>query len=316
MTSYPSKEYKLLEKIDKNCTRSINQWFIKTIGDDCAVRNTGDTPLLYSADTLVEGVHFRCDLMSLEEIGYKAAMVNISDIAAMGGTPDSMLIQLVFPKGTPDSDIIKLYNGLGAAVEEYNCPIVGGDLSQGPCWMIAVTITGCASKRVLYRSGAKVGDSVWVTGVPGLSAIGLEHLFAGEKDRANVAIDRHVAPTPRVELGLLLAKDLSVTAMLDISDGVAKEALTLAKESGVGMELMLPDIIAGQLTSEDPKEDPAHYFLHGGEDYELFFTAGEDFEPVDRTLFHKIGRVTEGHHVYFTDTKSRMEIVSGGWDHC
>lgn len=315
MSSYPSREYKLLSKIDKSCSKSINQWFIKTIGDDCAVRIAGSNTLLFSADTLVEDVHFRRDFMSLQEIGYKAAMVNISDIAAMGGTPDSLLIQLVFPQGTPESDVEALYEGLGLAVSEFNCPIVGGDLSKGPCWMIAVTITGRASERILYRDGAQVGDLVWVSGTPGLSALGLEKLFDGEKSRENCAIIKHVKPIPRIELGKILAKDSAVTSMLDISDGVAKEALTVAKESEVGMELFLPVDIKKVLNSEVPKSNPVEYFLNGGEDYELFFTASKEFVPPKGFELHKIGIVTEGHQLYFSDGGSKSEITAGGWDH-
>lgn len=315
MSSYPSKEYKLLEKIDKNCARSINQSFSKTIGDDCAIRKAGAEDLLFSADTLVEGVHFRLDLMSLKEVGYKAAMVNISDIAAMGGTPDSMLIQLVFPKGTSEEQVDELYTGLGDAVEEYNCPIVGGDLSQGPCWMIAVTITGRASERSLLRSNAEVGDGVWVTGTPGLSAIGLEKLFAGDTDRTNEAVVAHVRPRPQVKIGLNLAEDTRVHAMLDISDGVAKETLTVAKESGVGMELNLPEVVTGKLSAMNPHKTIDSYFLNGGEDYELLFTASPDFVPPSNGQFHKIGEVIAGHQVYFTDSSGRREIEAGGWDH-
>ncbi len=324
-TFYPSPEYHLIEKIHQSSLAHINQQFIKTIGDDCAVRKTNGEDHLYSGDTLVENIHFSLDLMSFEELGFKAMAVNVSDIAAMGATVDSFLIQLVFPKEQEgiQEDIVALYKGVEKAVKKWQAPVVGGDLSAGPCWMIAVTVVGKSRERVLYRDGAQVGDSIWVTGYPGRSGIGLslllEHGRAKAEQIEKEFVSAHLSPIPRTDLGIVLAKDSSVHAMLDISDGVGKEVKTVAKESGVGVIVSLPKEIEKKLhySKAHLPKSAKEYFLGGGEDYELLFTASREFTPpVSDVPFFKIGEVTNQKEVcLYKEESGELTPIDGGWDH-
>lgn len=318
--SVPSREYALIEEIQKECG-SAKRSYIKGIGDDCAVRNVSTSPTLISADTMVENVHFRLDLMSPEEVGYKAISSSVSDIYAMAGTGCSLIVQLVFPKSDKAEEQIRdLYRGIGRAVKQFDTPVVGGDIAAGPCWMIAVTVLGDAGSRILYRDGARPGDSIWVTGTPGLSGKGLDLLLKhGRKMAEEVdpeAVTAHVKPEPRKELPAWMENHSSITSLIDISDGVGKESLTVAKESGAGVIIELPESIASRLTEKNQTRSAEDLFLSGGEDYELLFTASPDFTPYfDSVVFTKIGIVTESRECLFIDSEGKTRDLFGGWDH-
>ncbi len=322
----PSQEYALIEKIKKRCGIPSKQYKL-AIGDDCAVRSKSDSDTLISTDTMVENVHFRLDLMTLEEVGFKAITSSISDIFAMGGTSESVFIQLVFPKSdSAESQIIELYDGIHDALTQFNCSVTGGDIASGPCWVIAVTVIGVAGERVLYRSDAQEGDSIWVTGTPGLSGLGLDLLLSEGRTRAEVinseAVRAHTTPLPRSSIMNYIQNSTEIHALIDISDGVGKEILTIGQESSLSAEIFLPESIMTMLEiSGDHKDSPLQVrspkelFLSGGEDYELLFTAENGFVPqFDGVPFTKIGVMTNKSNSYFIDGETREEL-SGGWDH-
>ncbi len=321
-SSVPSREYALINKIKNECGDAGNS-YIMGIGDDCAVRKPASSSTLISADTMVENVHFRLDLMSLKELGFKAVSSSISDIYAMGGTGCSLLIQLVFPKGDKaEEQIEELYRGVGEAVKFFNTPVVGGDIAQGPCWMIAVTVLGDSGRRVIYRNGAVRGDTIWVSGTPGLSGRGLDLMLKHGRTVAEGidagAVKAHIAPEPHLELMDYLQEHCSVTSLIDISDGVGKESLTIAEESGVGVIVKLPLPIRRRLDLSEELEcrSADELFLKGGEDYELLFTCSEKFVPEhDGVVFSKIGVVSESLQSYFVNGEGKTVDLTGGWDH-
>lgn len=217
------------------------------VGDDAAVLDDG---LLAAADVIVEGIDFLADTPRAD-VGWRAVAVNVSDIAAMGGRTQAVLVSVV---GPPSTDLAALYVGIDEACEAYACEVVGGDLSNGREMAVAVTALGRCDEGAgpVLRSGAQVGDVVWVSGPLGGAAA------RGYGDR----------PRPRADLGPLLAR-LGATAMIDVSDGLAQDLAHLCEASGVGAELELVPVAAGATEGQA---------LSGGDDYELLFTlpAGVD----------------------------------------
>ena len=257
------------------------------IGDDAAVLRAPAGPLLLAADTVVEGVHVDLAVLSVADMGWRALVRNVSDIAAMGGRPLHAVVTVVVPPGR-GGDLAALYDGIGDASAAYVCPVVGGDLTAGPALVVTVAITGTIDDggAPVLRSGARVGDTIFVTGPLGAAAASGWTLARPE---ARVAEGR------AARLG-------GATAMLDLSDGLGVDLRRLATASGVGV--IVEDVpVADGATLDDA--------VGGGEDYELVFTAG-DVDAV-RTAFAGlrepivIGRVTEGGDV--------VGLAEGGWEH-
>ena len=292
--SFPSFEHELLDSLKPYLNYHKSPRYPIAIGDDAAIRVCGAREkLILTVDTFVQNVHFNLASMTFEEVGYKAMAINLSDCAAMAAVPDGALVQIVFPKNQAVENIIsamkRLYKGLNEACRQWDFPIIGGNLSIGPCWMIDITLVGRAGKggRILFRSGAKHGDSLWVTGFPGESAAGLACLKkwgSGRRVPKQYAslVRRHVHPVPRIEIGRALGKNLQVHALIDISDGISKDSRTLAYENRLG--ILLDDepgcvsCLTRQLARHLNKEW-REWYLHGGEDYELLFAAAPDFDP-------------------------------------
>lgn len=334
MTSpeFPSQEYRIIERLKQYLNYTPDSRFPTGIGDDAVVRVCEKEQLILTADSFVENVHFSFGYMSPQEIGYKALVINLSDCAAMGAVPDSALVQVIFPdiqdKQAVESILLGIYEGMHKACVSWNFPIVGGNLSKGPAWIVAVSLTGRkeSSERILTRTGARKGDGVWVTGVCGKSAAGLSALK--KWGRKNVPgeyaglIRAHIQPVPRIHAGLQLSKDRAVHAVIDLSDGIAKECHTICYENSVGIALqpaegyLLPEMEQLSSLSGVAREE---WFLYGGEDYELLFTAAEDFNPRKYGDFdlYKIGSVTDcQNRVEFIDHDGNQMVVGKkAWDH-
>ncbi|KMQ52192.1 Thiamine-monophosphate kinase [Chitinispirillum alkaliphilum] len=337
MHPFPSAEYEIIEKIKSALSNSgDNPSYEEMIGDDAAVRVGSDREkLIITADVSVENVHFSTDYMTLEQIAYKAMVSNISDCAAMGAVPDSAVVQLVFPKHQEKtiSQIEKIYLGFSKATEKWKFPIVGGDISAGPVWVIAVTLMGRVPQggRVLKRKGIRPGDRLWVTGVPGRSSAGLAALnYYGPGAVPEMycsLLEAHISPAPRIEAAVLLASDKRVHAGMDLSDGLSKDVGTLCYENGIGF-LFETNYLqhCGEMVklAEELSRECAEWFYHGGEEYELLFAADETFNPDEKCYkelglkFISLGRFTpEYNGMMVRDSQNRLQVLTAeSYDHC
>jgi thiamine-monophosphate kinase len=334
--NYPSGEYKLLQSLLPFLNYKKSTRYPIGIGDDAAIRTTKNGErLVFTADTMVEGIHFSQKYMTFQEVGYKAMATNLSDLAAMGALPDGALVQLIFPSdNAPDripKKIRSLYKGLHEACLTWNFPIVGGNLSHGPCLIIDITLIGRTEKtdRLLLRKGVKKGDALWVTGFPGQSSAGLSALQKwGSLSRIprnyQPLVKKHIRPVPRIEIGKQLAQNAHVHAMIDVSDGIAKECHTLAFDNNLGIMLEPhPDMFHPlRALGTRLNRNPVDWFLYGGEDYELLFAASPRFNPAPfrksgDVALTKIGTFTspvKGVHLKL-QYGTIINVEKSGWDH-
>jgi thiamine-monophosphate kinase len=233
------------------------------IGDDAAVVAPPAGSLLLTADLVVAGVHADLGLVGVDDLGWKAMSVNVSDIAAMGGRP---LRALVSVAGPPATDLDGLYGGLSEAAERYRCPVVGGDLANAEVLVVSVAVTGTTGELpAVLRSGARAGDSLFVTGPLGASAAGLDALRSGRAADAPALAAAHRRPWARLEEGEA-ARLGGASAMIDVSDGLALDLDRLGAASGVGVSLAHVPVAEGATMAQA---------LGGGEDYELAFAAAD-----------------------------------------
>ncbi|MFQ5597861.1 MAG: thiamine-phosphate kinase [Nitrospiria bacterium] len=248
------------------------------MGDDAAaVSSPAGKLTLLTTDTLVEHVHFERSFSSFAHIGYKALAVNLSDIAAMGGTPRYFLVSLGVSGQTEMSDMDQLYRGIAKGAKEAGVDLVGGNtaLSENH-FFLTITLVGEVSKNeVLCRSGANEGDALFVTGVLGDAAAGLSLLENKQPGADSKLTGRYRRPRARVSEGRLLAKARIPSAMIDISDGLTADLAHLTKQSNVGAEIGVAAIpISRSLRRYSLQTgcDPLKFALYGGEDYELLFS--------------------------------------------
>ena len=279
-------EFKLIEHIRQRAP--VGGDVHRGIGDDAAVVTVPEGHhLLTSMDMLIEGVHFRRDWTSPEDLGHKAVAVNLSDLAAMGGIPRYLYLGLACPGSTCLEDIKAFLNRALAEAARYNVALVGGDTCRSPGpWIISVTVEGSTEAgRAVGRDGARPGDIIMVSGTLGDSAMAL-HLLENNRAPGKALSARHHRPTPRVELGRRLGKDRIATAMIDISDGLTGDLEHILQASQVDglieeQKLPLSDAFTHLAESEPALQDLA---LFGGEDYELLFTADPEHEAAALAL--------------------------------
>jgi thiamine-monophosphate kinase len=270
-------EFGVIKRIRKWMSSSDSA-LVQGIGDDVAVMEMGSRTLLATTDILIEGIHFERSWMDPYRLGKKSLAVNLSDIAAMGGTPKYFLISLGLPKHLPLSFISRFYIGLKETAKRYRVDLVGGNTSLSEKMMINICLLGEGRKKALiFRKGARVGNELFVSGTLGDSALGLKILQEeGLQGRPRPLIERHLSPCPRVELGRALAQHRCATAMIDVSDGLLADTRHIMEESGVGVmiwENCIPLSPSYRRTSPLYSKNPVHMALSGGEDYELLFTA-------------------------------------------
>ena len=309
--------------IDRLTQHSIyNSTYVKVgVGDDCAVYDTPrDVDQLVSTDMMVEGVHFSESTTAPFDVGYRLGAANISDIAAMGGTPRHMVVSIAVPKGRHTSYIEEVYQGLHDICAEYSVNIIGGDtVSTEGAFVISATVFGdVPTNQSVLRSGAQDGDAVFITNYLGLSYVGLHSLLEGSEDYP-VSRSVHQRPIPHVECGII-ARDLGATSMNDISDGLSSELNEIAKASQVTIyidESKLPIHPEVHAYCESHHMSPYFPMWTGGEDFQLVGTIpAEMVEHLPTEMFTIIGYVKAGNAQVVVDCDGQwVRVEPKGYNH-
>ena len=309
---------------------------IKGIGDDCAVIDRdGRHVWLLTLDTLIESVHFDCAFHPPELLGRKAVSVNVSDIGAMGGVPRFALLSVGMPPGFDPAWFQAFAQGLARACRDYGCLLIGGDTVASPQGLnFSLTLIGEAlGQQVVYRRGAQVGDTIWVSGPLGWAAAGLALLQRGigrDNEPFLPLMERHLNPRARAEFGALLAQSGLVHAMMDLSDGLATDLAHLCAASAVGAEVWAQQLPGQDLLAQAARltgDDPVHWAIGGGEDFELLFTASPEAATALMALGQQcnlqltaIGTIVAGGGVTLLrqggdGTVATEAVAFGGYDH-
>lgn len=330
-------EFGLIERI-RSQTKIKNPSTKMGIGDDAAVIEYDEQQLtVVSTDMLVEGIHFDLSFTPLKHLGYKAAVVNISDIAAMHAIPKQITVNLALSNRFSVEAVDEIYQGLATACEAYGVDLVGGDTTSSTSGLIiSVTAIGAAAaNEIAYRHGANENDIICVTGDLGAAYLGLQVLkrekeeylanpnMQPELKTFDYVVKRHLKPEARMDIVHEL-KEAAVkpTAMIDISDGLASELKHLSKASKVGINIHSDKIPIQEQSFEVAEEfnlDPTICALNGGEDYELLFAISqEDYEKVkyinDVTLIGYVTKKNEGVNM-ITKSGDVIPLTAQGWKH-
>jgi thiamine-monophosphate kinase len=278
-------EFELIDRLNARFAQLSPQAGTRLgMGDDAALVQSGDTLWAITTDSLIEGTHFTQAIWPATSVGHRALAVNLSDLAAMGATPQNVLLSLALRPELELSWFDDFLEGFARSCERYKVQVIGGNLSRSQQTMISVTAMGSVKQaHAKLRSGAKAGDLICVTGKLGDAGAGLEILLRSKKITANLErlVTRHLYPEPRVELGLFLAKSEFVHAMMDLSDGLAGDLPHLARASRLDAHIDLDKLPVSHEFVEYEKSQarsPQHSALRNGEDYELLFSISrEDF---------------------------------------
>lgn len=292
------------------------------IGDDCAVLPAGEGELLFSTDLLMEGVHFLRSESSPEDVGWKAAAVNLSDIAAMGGKPVATFLSIALPKDAQGEWAERFIEGYRQISSQYDVPLLGGDTTSSLRDIaVNVGILGrCQSGKRLMRSEAKVGETIYVTGPLGDSAAGLQAVLKGIRRSEDVKtlIERHKRPLPRVDAGVILIQSGKVGAMMDISDGIASDMRHIMKASKVGAVIALDRLpLSSELISVCAEQGWDRYWLStsGGEDFELLFTGPDGLENELDIKVYPVGKIVDGTELTWTVEGCAVDYDYMGYKH-
>lgn len=306
------------------------------IGDDAAVLDFKTQKTVLTTDLLIEGVHFDLSYVPLKHLGYKAVMVNLSDVYAMNATASQITISIAVSNRFPLEALEELYAGIGTAAKIYNVDVVGGDTTSSTTGLIiSVTAVGYANEEdLVYRSGAKENDLLVVTGDLGAAYMGLQILEREKQvfevnpnsqpdlDQYTYLIERQLKPEARKDIPeLLKALQVKPTSMIDISDGLSSEVIHLCTQSNVGVNLyeekipLDPAVIS---VCEEFKLNSTTVALNGGEDYELLFTIKqEDFPKIKANPnLTVIGHMTDKKSGIglVTRANEKIELIAQGWN--
>ena len=324
-------EFGLIELIDKitgefrNLEHASWRQLLIGIGDDAAAWQSGDCIQLATMDTLVQDVHFDLNIITWEELGWKALAVNLSDIGAMGGVPQYVLVSLASPGDIEVENISKFIRSMAHLAREFSVTLAGGNLSTAPNIVITVTALGCSKgEAILKRSAAIPGEQIAVTGYLGLSAAGLKMLkekISFTAETSDVLRHGHLQPVPKVREGQILVEQ-GVRVAIDISDGLIADLDHICEASKVSARIELEQLPIHPLV----KTNFSNYqelALYGGEDYELLFTADKAIMgrlsqvlncPI--TIIGEVVEETPSNRVTLLDSKGDVvPYKKKGWEH-
>lgn len=325
-------EHQIIKRI-RDQFYSRNDLLVQGIGDDCAIFGSKDKGLwLISTDTLVDSIHFDRSFHPPKLLGRKCVAVNLSDIAAMGGTPLFILLSISLPGDVSSSWLNEWFDGVTEIVKEYNCCLIGGDTVQAKELSITVTVLGEPGPGgVIYRSGAGLNDTVYVSGFLGDSGAGLEllqhHSVKPQNKKWAQLLKAHLDPVPQIELGNQLALSDFVTSLQDISDGLATDLSHICLESGLGAvlsQISLPRSSQLEEAAKIVNKDPLDLQLFSGEDYQLVFTVQQNRESQVEAMIasalnlpiYPVGRIKKGAGVYLQKTNGDwVDITFKGYEH-
>jgi len=323
-------EFKLIDRIAR-IAGPPGRGALIGIGDDTALLEPSEGRLLLATcDVQVEGVHFLREVISPRQLGRRALAINLSDIASMGGIPRWAILSLVLPPDLPVSWVEEFYTGLREEGEQFEVPVVGGNLSRSPGPLVVdLTLLGeVEPELVVERRGASPGDLLIVTGELGLAGAGLlvlqDRRPSGDEGEL---VQAFLTPRPRVQEGRLIATSRLARAMIDLSDGLASDLHRLCQASGVGarieaVRLPLPEAV--RQTAQERGIDPLELALFGGEDYELLVAASPEAASslvrlladagVPARVVGEVRPQNEGISLVFPDGTVRP-LPPAGWDH-
>ena len=290
------------------------------IGDDASVLSIPkNRELLVTTDFSLEGIHFRREWHPPESVGHRCLARGLSDIAAMGGEPMAAFLSLALPANLPQEWVDQFLEGLLKLAKRFNVQLAGGDTAESPHGVMAdIVVIGSVPKdKAVLRSGAQPGDRIYVTGQLGGSAAALALLRSGKRRLDPKSFPSHFFPEPRIEVGRILREKRIATSMIDLSDGLSTDISHLSEESGCGAEIREEAIPRARIDKR--REVDLDLALHGGEDYELLFTAFPNTRVPDRIAgiqITEIGEITGGRRL--TLRKASGAIVKfepRGWEH-
>ena len=291
------------------------------IGDDCAVlRLPPGQELLVTTDFSLEGIHFRRDWHAPESAGHRCLARGLSDIAAMGCEPIAAFLSLALPRDLHQPWVKSFIGGVISLARKYDVTLAGGDTAESPGGILAdIIVVGTAPKgKSVLRSTARTGDRIFISGELGGSAAALRQMMAKPNKKLNPRdYERHFYPEPRLELGRILRTKGIASSMIDTSDGLSTDLAHLCEESGVGAEIDAATIPRAHV-GKPVREVGLDLALHGGEDYELLFTAppGKRVpKQIAGVALTQIGQITRRKKVILRDSSGVTEFEARGWEH-
>jgi thiamine-monophosphate kinase len=322
-------EFRLLDRIERIVSKSRRSAFpawqnlVLGIGDDAAVWRRSQGDVLATVDCLVQGVHFDLETFSWSDLGWKSLAVNLSDIAAMGGSPEYVLVSLGLPTGSGVRNIDAFYETLTSLASDFQAAVAGGNLSSAPFVFASVTVTGRAGGHLLRRGAAAPGDAIAVTGCLGTASAGRRLLSnkSGRTEHNAPLIQAFLRPCPRLETGRFLV-EAGIRCAIDVSDGLVGDLGHICRRSGVGAEIDVSRVPVLPAVSGLFGAEALQLALAGGEDYELLFTG--PVEKLNMVAAHSpypvsiIGSITPEHpgEIRLTGADGSPFLLGAeGWQH-
>ena len=310
----PLREKPLIERI-RRAARAGRGFRGTGIGDDCAVLSLPrGHEALVTTDFSLEGIHFRREWHPAESVGHRCLARGLSDIAAMGGIPHAAFLSLALPRELPQKWVDDFLAGLLKLARQFSVPLAGGDIAESPAGTLAdIVVLGSAPRgTAILRSGARPGNLIYVTGTLGAAATALDQLRHGSKLRPR-SHPKHFHPEPRLAVGQFLREKKLASAMIDISDGLSTDLAHICDESRVGAVVYAASVPMAS------KNIDLKFALHGGEEYELLFTAPANHripEQVAGVPITRIGEILSGSDMLLaTPDGASQPLIPAGWEH-